>query len=420
MEIMNALKRAEALVTDPTVKEVSLVKATAFTRRREGGMEFPDALRFMLDMNKTALQARLNKFYGQAKGGRAISQPAFTKLRANFDHTPFEIILRDLVEEEYSGKYELPTWQGLHVFAVDGSYLQLPQEPAIIKEFGVRGGEDKRGVVRAGAGASVLYDVLHGWALDPIITGCDMNERAQLEKHIAYLCGALPNIVENALILLDRGYPSHKIFALMEQEGLRFCIRCQRSFLPEVSLAPLGSSTITLKSGQSLRIVKFLLGSGETETLLTNLFDLPEDEFPALYAMRWGVETMYHKLKQIVCVEQFSGRTPNSVRQDFWASFVMLLFAVMFQKEADNEIAKRQESLPVKHLNRSRATHVIVTLRDRFIFSALCGYPLLAKLELRAVIDELARVVSPVRPGRSFPREPRVNSVANPFLKSVL
>jgi len=169
-----------------------------------------------------------------------------------------------------------------------------------------------------------------------------------------------------------------------------------------------------------VRVVRFKLKSGETETLLSNLFDLPESEFPALYAMRWGVETYYHKLKEIVGVEQFSGRTPNSVRQDFWAALVMLLFAQMFQRDADAEIAKPQEPLPVKYLNRARTSHIVVTLRDRFIFSALCGYPKLATFEFRSVMDELARVVSPQRPGRSFPRNPKPAAAANLLLKSRL
>ena len=418
MESLWALERVEELIKDPTVKEISLLKETAFTRRR--GMEFCDALRFMLDMNKTALQARLNKFYGQAKGGKPISQPAFTKLRANFDHTPFEIILRDLVGEEYSGKHKLPLWHGFHVLAIDGSYLQLPQETAIIQEYGVRGGEDKRGVVRACAGISVLYDVLHGWAIDPILGRGDRNERIAADTHIDFLESELPNIAENAILLLDRGYPSNHLLQKCDEIGLRFVMRCSSQHFKAANRCPLGSHVIKLDSGQTLRVVRFLLKNGTTETLLTNLFDLPEDEFPTLYAMRWGVETYYHKLKQIVGVEHFSGRTPNSVRQDFWASLVMLLFAAMFQNEADAEISQRQKSLPIKHRNRSRTTHVIITLRDRFIFSALCGYPLLTKLEMRSVMDELCRQVSPVRPGRSFPRDRRPHSVANPYLKSVL
>jgi len=416
METIWGLRRTEEMVNDPAVKALSVLTDKAFTRARKMGFE--DAVRFLLDMSHNALPQRLNQFFSKTKGGEPISQPAFTKLRANFDHTPFEIILRDLVGEEYSGRHELPLWHGLHVLGIDGSYLQLPQEPAIIKEFGVRGGG--KGRARASAGISVLYDVLHGWALDPAIERTDRSERAAAIGHIEFLAGELPGIAQNAVLLMDRGYPSYGILQKCEESGLKFAVRCSSNCFKSVNNCPLGSSVLTLENGQTVRVVRFLLKTGQAETLLTNLFGLPEDAFPELYAMRWGVETYYHKLKQIVGVEQFSGRTPNSVRQDFWASLVMLLFAQMFQRDADAEIAKRQDALPIKHLNRSRSSHIVVTLRDRFIFSALCGYPNLATLEFRAVMHELARVVSPVRPGRSFPRTHTPDLAANSHLKSRL
>jgi hypothetical protein len=420
MEAMWALEQMENLITDPTVKEISLLKEMAFTRRREGGMEFPDALRFLLDMSHDALPHRLDQFFGKTKGGKAISQPAFTKLRANFDHTPFEIILRDLVGEEYSGRHELPLWNGYHVFGIDGSHLRLPQESGIIKVFGVSGGKNKNGEQRTGAGISVLYDVLHGWALDPEIGRADRSERAAAGRHIDFLGGELLGIARNSIILMDRGYTSLELLEKCEEIGLNFVVRCSSKHFTAATACPLGSSEISLSNAQTVRVVRFLLKTGEVETLLTNLFDLPELEFPTLYALRWGVETYYHKLKQIVGVEQFSGRTPNSVRQDFWASLVMLLFAQMFQRDADAEIAKRQESLPVKHLNRARASHIVVTLRDRFIFSVLAGYPQSPKFVLREVMDELIRVTSPLRPGRSFDRPPKSLASVNHHLKSKL
>jgi len=403
------------VANDPDLLDISRFEETAFTRRREGGMGFPDALSFMLDMRKTTIQSRLNVFYRHVKGGDPISQPAFTKLRAQFDHTPFEVMLRDLVEAEYSGAYELPTWQGFHVLANDGSYLQLPNTPELAEEYGVRGGGN-----RPGAGISVLYDVLHGWALDPIITRTDMNERAQLKNHIGYLCGNLPNIAQKTLLLLDRGYPSQDIFEALEEAGLRFCARCQRGTWKDVDSAPLGSSMVTLKSGQILRIVKFVLNSGEIETLATNLFDLSEAEFPALYAMRWGIETMYHQLKRILCVEKFSGRTPNSIRQDFWASMVLLNDAAILQKEADEAVAERHKTKNNKHFYRARSSDLIVIMRDRFIFATLCQRPAFSKLEFDAVMRELARIVSPVRPNRHYPRKPKPFANANPYLKSTL
>ena len=415
MKILRAQRRQRELANDPNLLDVSRFEKTAFTRKRKEGMGFADALSFMLDMRKTTIQSRLNVFYSQVKGCDPISQPAFTKLRAQFDHTPFEAMVRDLVEEEYSGAYELPRWQGFHVFADDGSYLQLPNEPAIAKEYGVRGAGN-----RPSAGISVLYDVLHGWAIDPVITHTDMNEREQLTQHVSYLCGILPNIAQNALILLDRGYPSQAVFAMLEEEGLRFCARCANDFTTETRDAPMGSSAVTFKSGQTVRILKFLLNSGETETLVTNLFDLSEAEFPELYAMRWGIETMYHKLKRIIAVEKFSGKTPNSIRQDFWASMVMLNNAAILQQEADEAIAERQKAKNNKHFYRARTSDLIVTMRDRFIFATLCQRPAFSKLEFDAVWRELARAVSPVRPDRHYARTPKPNAAARTNLKSTL
>jgi hypothetical protein len=412
---IQVMKRHRELANDPELLEASRLHEKAFTRKRKGGMGFTEAVSFMLDMSKTTLQARLNRFYHQVKGGTPISQPAFTKLRAQFDHTPFEVMVRDMVEEEYSGKYALPKWKGFHLLAVDGSYLQLPTAEGLAEEFGVRGGSGQ-----PSAGASTLYDVLHGWAIDPIITHTNMNERTQLGNHVRYLCDRLPDIAQSTLLLLDRGYPSQDVFALLAGQGLRFCARCKNDFSKDVRCAPMGSNVVTLKNGLAVRVVKFLLDSGEVETLATDLFDLPEDEFPALYAMRWGIETMYGQLKQKIGVEKFSGKTPNSIRQDFWASMVMLDTAAVFQNEADEMIAARQKTKNNKHFYRARTSDLLVIMRDRFIFATLCGRPVFSKREFNVVMREIARAVSPVRPGRHFPRAPKLFAAANHNLKSCL
>jgi len=420
MKSLKLIDRYRDCAQDSEVLSVSRLKEGAFTRKRKGGMCFSQALSFLLDLRKTTIQTRLNLFCEREEGGKPIKQPSFTKLRAGFDHTPFKIMVRRGVQEEYSGEYELPTWRGYNVFATDGSCLQLPQEAAVIKEFGVRGGKDKNGRQRAGAGISVLYDLLHGWVLDAEIDRANRSEREALGRHIDFLTNELPHIAENALVLLDRGYPSQEIFALLAAQGIHFCVRCTNDFTTEIRDAPMGDSMVALKSGQLVRIVKFVLKSGTVETLATNLFDLPEADFPLLYAMRWGVETLYHTLKKKVCVEKFSGKTPNSIRQDFWASMALLNVAATFQKEADDAVAKRHEGKQLKHSYRARNSDLIITLRDRFIFASLCGRPAITQREYDNIMRQLASVVSPVRPDRSFPRVKKPFAVANLNLKSVL
>ena len=393
--------------------ETARLRREAFTRNRS--MPFSNALYFMLDMRTTTLQTRLNAFFKHNGGGEPISQQAFSKLRANFDHSPFEKIVRGLVKEEYSGKHPLTTWNGYHLLGVDGSYMQLPRVEDLRWEFGVRGAD-----ICPMAGTSVLFDVLHGWALDPILTDAYMNEREQLEKHMDFLCRELPDVATKTILLIDRGYPSKDLFKKLQESCFKFVARCKKGFAKATSEVPLGDSVITLKNGVSVRIIKFELENGGIETLATNIPDLPASAIIELYALRWGIETMYFKLKQELCVEKFSGKTANSIRQDFWTSMVLLNSVAVFQKEADNAVKERQKNNPPKHEYHARTSDLIITLRDRFIFAALCGHPMLAKWEMDDVIKTLARVVSPVRPGRSFPRDFKPFFSVNHNLKSHL
>jgi len=406
----------ELLKTMTCCKEtlnVARFSENSFTRNRD--MSFPDALAFMLDMRKTTLQTRLNLYFEHGKGGsEPISQQAFSKLRMKFDHSPFEAMVRELVKKEYSGQYELPLWNGYHVFAIDGSYLQLPRVDTLRNEYGVRGG------TCPSAGISVLYDVLHGWALDPIITQANMNERVECEKHIEFLCQKLAHITENSIILIDRGYPSLDLLKKLQGSGLKFLARCSSKFVSEINAAPKGDSIVTLKNDISVRVIKFELPSGEIETLVSNLFELQESLFPELYILRWGIESGYFRLKRELCVEKFSGKTPNSIRQDFWASMVLLNSVAVFQKQADEALHERQKTKSLKHASRARTSGLIVTLRDRFIFAALCGNPMFTPQEMERVINMMTREVSPVRPQRSFPRHFTPNLNVNHNLKSHL
>ena len=231
--------------------DAARLKKSSFTRDRE--MPFPHALSFLLDMRKTSLQTRLNLYFENVKGGDPISQQAFSKLRMNFDHSPFETMVRGLVQKEYSGQYDLPLWNGYHLFGLDGSSLQLPRVDALRKEYGVLG----RGGMCPCAGISVLFDVLHGWSIDPAITRAGMDERVECERHVTFLCQQLPHIAKNSILLLDRGYPSQDLLETLQDSGVKFLARCSSQFLSEINNAPAGGSTTVLKNGISVRVFKF-------------------------------------------------------------------------------------------------------------------------------------------------------------------
>ena len=184
MKIFQAFRVLRCIIDDPLTLINSRFSEKHFTRNRK--MPFCDVLRFFFDMKKTTLQTRLNDFFkGTSKN---MSEQAFSKARNLFDHSPFETMVRELVKEEYSNPNHLPKWNGYHLLAVDGSYLQLPKNQKLKEAFGTRGNDDC-----VSAGISVLYDLLTGWAIDPAITHSDMNERKECDKHIDYLSRELPH-----------------------------------------------------------------------------------------------------------------------------------------------------------------------------------------------------------------------------------
>ena len=384
-----------------------------FTRNRK--MTFSMHLTMQFDLLKTTIQTRLNRFLSR-NGNQTMSEQAFSKARNHYDHSPFETMVRTLVETEYNNPEQLPTWLGYFLLAVDGTYLQLPKAEELREEFGTRG----EGGYCVSAGVSVLYDILNGWPLDPILTHTNMNERVECIKHLEYLSKQLPKVASKSLILLDRGYPSKELFGKLEQLGIKYVARCSDTYCKKTQSASMGESVVELEKGVAVRVYKFVLPSGEVETLLTNAFDIPCESFPVLYAMRWQIETVYNTLKNKAALENFSGRTANAIRQDFWAAMVLMISIAVFEKEANAEIERKQRDKSNKHKYKVRTSDMLVTLRDRFVFETFFGNPAGSEARMKAIISLLAYSKSAVRPDRHFPRRHVPYCAANPQLKSRL
>jgi hypothetical protein len=93
-----------------------------------------------------------------------------------------------------------------------------------------------------------------------------------------------------------------------------------------------------------LRLVRVDL-PGEVEVLITNLMDSTAYEarlFKSLYHLRWGIEENYKRLKQWVEVENFSGKSALSVKQDFYAKIVAMnltaIISIAAQKKSEKKL----------------------------------------------------------------------------------
>ena len=75
----------------------------------------------------------------------------------------------------------------------------------------------------------------------------------------------------------------------------------------------------------TLRLVRVDLPN-EVEVIITNLMDTETYNaclFKALYHQRWGVEENYKRLKQWVEVENISGKSALSIKQDFLQKWLL-------------------------------------------------------------------------------------------------
>jgi IS4 transposase len=137
--------------------------------------------------------------------------------------------------------------------------------------------------------------------------------------------------------------------------------------------------------------VRFRLSDDHFEAIITNLDpdSFPVDELKKLYAMRWGIETSFRKLKYTLGLLSFHAKKVEYIRQEIFARLIMYNFCELIT----SHITIRQSSRKLDYqVNFSAAVHVC-----RQFFLGDIPPPLVEAL--------LAKHISPIRPGRSRPRK---------------
>ena len=153
-----------------------------------------------------------------------------------------------------------------------------------------------------------------------------------------------------------------------------------------------------------LRLIRVELEDGEVEVLISNLMDeqaFPASAFKELYHLRWGAEENYKRLKQWVEIENFSGKSALSVKQDFYAKVLSTNLTAMVanaaQQQVDMATAHRRHDYQVNF------AQALSKMKNTLIeFLLLSVRKLQGKLE--ALIDYMACTIEPIRRGRRYSR----------------
>ena len=375
---------------------------TAFTRQRK--LPLPALVALLLSGMRKSVQAELDEFFAhlrqQAQLLHHVSEQAFAQARAKLSFTAIPLLNDGVIERAQHYGF-VSRWHGLRLVAADASTVR----------FGLRASH----VLRAALPDQIAFGLfLPGGELmlAASLHSVHENERQMLFEHLDRLCSS-------DLLLLDRGYPSRWLVAVLNQRAIPFCMRveksgntgftCVRDFLR----GGLAEQIVTLRAAdrrdaldfecpsepQTVRLVRHIAPNGQARVLMTNLFDVvrfPASRFGELYHPRWRIEEAFKRLKHRLSLEHVSGLSQLAVVQDVAAKVLCDNLQALATLEA-----RDNDDLP----DRQRINRAYVHTALKPLLPALLLGRKVARL-LRNVLRLIAKQTYLHRENLSKPRKP--------------
>ena len=348
---------------------------------------------------------------------RVVTRSAICQARKKVSYKVF-IGLLDIICRFLNQRSEMQTYKGFRTFAVDGSTMLLPDTEENRRHFGMAKSE-KNHEGRAIARVSILHDVLNRVTFDANIESYQTGEQTLAWNHLEE--AELP---QKSLILLDRGYVSFHFLRHIWDLGHHFCVRVKSNLKVVKQLEASGKSEGIFRfkpSKQSreklcgkqlakplrVRVMKFRFGK-QTVYLMTNLLGTrkyPNAELGWLYHQRWQVEESFKAKKCRLKIEQFSGFSPENIRQDFHAKIFSEGLASALALEVRDKVEAYSQKTEDEYV--VSLTQVLAKMKNTIalLFLRRRWRTLLDQLTIQFFKNLVARV-----PGRKARRKIRANS----------
>lgn len=394
-------------------KERHRSHAKYFTRNRK--LNFCTMIGLMLKKGAKSLQLMLNE-WALAEDVAGISNSAYIQARAHLLHTAFVELNEKAVVEVMYRDNDHKLFKGRRLLAVDGSKVILPNYPDTIKEFGQITYKNAKVEGRHTMGlVSVLYDVLNKIAIHSTL-----GEARSYEVDLAI--DHLGHTKLNDVIVADRGFASYLFLATLQHQERGFVIRCsagsfgiaQRMLKGEgaanqvVTIAvPHSQKKDVMAAGlpmtMQVRFVRILLKTGEYEVLITSLLDESDfslEDLAEIYRLRWGIESFYGLIKTRLGLENFTGKSAESVRQDFYSTIYLTGLETILTIKTNDELAEKTVRHPQK-VNKAVSFNVIKNQALDLLFDPRDPDEVLEKLrtlfQMNVVCDRRERIVPRVK-----------------------
>ncbi len=158
----------------------------------------------------------------------------------------------------------------------------------------------------------------------------------------------------------------------------------------------------------TVRLIRVELENGDIEILMTSLLDstqFPSELFGNLYHERWGIEENFKTMKHRLQMENFTGKSVESIYQDFHARiFSLNLTAVL--------IHNVQDEISYESTNRAYSYQVNFTKALSYIKDTLVL--LFVRSSVTTLINDLMNLFrqkpEPIRPDRNYSRKRKIRN----------
>lgn len=371
-----------------------------FIRQRVWG--FKETFLFICRMLNKRVQSEIDYYLSELNNIpeeiRQATASSFTQSRAKIKFTAFMELMQKIVEYYYDN-HDFNRYHGYRIIAIDGSIFTLPKTNELVEEFGENVLSTTGKWIKAQV--SFAVDVLNNICVAAEIGAYKAAEKDQASQ-------LFKKLGKGNLYLFDRGYFGRDFLKEVVATGCGFCFRLQRNACGEVITFIQGNESDSIVNIEvngefiKVRLTKVLLDRGEEEYLLSSLFDqklFSLTKLKALYHLRWGVEEQYKDMKYAICVENFIGKKPNSIKQEFFGNILTYNLSMMLFKPAIDQVSNGKKK---RYTYKTNKRALLAKVKQCFVrlFYEITDVLRIIESMIRSITKESV----PIRKDRKYPR----------------
>lgn len=395
-----------------------------FIRKRI--LTFPVLVTYIINLIRKSLQVEISSFCSFLDFSD-VSKQAFSQARKKLSSEVFTVLNKKFITEFYTNNI-YKQFKGLRLLAVDGSTIRLPESEELYEKFGAH---PRKGSVPL-AQTSVLYDVLNHVTLHATLQPYGTPEKSMALEHFVELDALNGNCLETFfqdLLIFDRGYLSHFLMYYLKSKNKHFLARAYKNF-SDINRAvdsgiqdiiidiPLTKDKLRLmpdfqqylpdlkEKNIKVRVSVYLLPNGEQEILVSSLINqsmFTYNDIFNLYAKRWNIEEHYKLYKCVTNIENFSGKSPLIIKQDFYATVLTCNIALILAQEAQDEVeALSATNKQTKYMYKINRNILIGTIKNEILILILGDHDI--TLYCEKLKRRFKRSLVAIRPNRRYPR----------------